>query len=357
MSDQQEKTEQASSQKLDDARDKGQVARSQELLTFLMVLTFLVVFSASAYRLSSVLIEQTHWWLSNAGSLGRSWGYLAEQGGYSMRQLGAALLPLLAALVLMAILANLLFSGPVFSLTPLTPDFKRLNPFTGIKRMFSRKILVELIKVLVKGMMFALVLYSVFQSLAPHLLDSATLSPLSLPLSAKHMLMRLGYTVLLVMLVAAAFDMWYSRREFGRQMRMSRREVKDEYRRREGDPEIRSKRKGIQQELLKKSASLSRVPEADIIITNPTHYAVALQYRPATMRAPVVLAMGRGLMALRIMDTARQHGVPVLRRPPLARTLHALCTIESPIPEITQTDVARVYRWILAMPGNKVLSS
>lgn len=357
MSDTQDKSEQTSPYKLEEARKKGQVARSPELLSFFMVLTFLVVFAASAWQMARVIAEHAHWWLGNASQLGRSWGYLMEQGGHSVSQVASTLLPLFAALVIMAIMANLLMNGPVFSTTPLKPDFKRLNPIAGLKRMFSRKMFVEMIKVLVKGMLFALVLYYLFQSLAPKLLDSATESPLSLPELGKQLLMQLGYSLLAVMAVAAAFDIWYSRQEFARQMRMSRREVKDEYKRREGDPEVRAKRKGAQQALLQKSAALSKVGDADVIITNPTHYAVALQYRPATMRAPVVLAMGRGQLAQRIMSLAREKGVPVLRRPPLARLLHALADINGPIPEITETDVARVYRWILAMPGNRVMTS
>lgn len=357
MSDTQDKSEQASAFKLDEARKKGQVARSPELLSFLMIFTFLVAFAASAWQMARVTAQHAHWWLSNADQLGRSWGYLMEQGGHSVSQLASTLLLLFAALVIMAILANLLVNGPVFSAVPLKPDFKRLNPVAGLKRMFSRKMLVEMIKVLVKGLLFALVLYYLFQSLMPKLLDSATVSPLSLPESGKQLLMQVGYSLLAVMAVAAAFDIWYSRQDFARQMRMSRREVKDEYKRREGDPEVRAKRKGAQQELLRKTAALSRVGEADVVITNPTHYAVALQYRPATMRAPVVLAMGRGLLAKRIMTLARQKGVPVLRRPPLARLLHALSDINEPIPEVTQMDVACVYRWILAVPGNKVLTS
>ncbi|MEK6788399.1 MAG: EscU/YscU/HrcU family type III secretion system export apparatus switch protein [Pseudomonadota bacterium] len=357
MSDTQDKSEQASPYKLEEARKKGQVARSPELLSFLMIFTFLVVFAASAWQVARVTAEHAHWWLGNADQLGRSWGYLMEQGGHSLSHIASTLLPLFAALVIMATLANLLVNGPVFSAVPLRPDFKRLNPIAGLKRMFSRKMFVEIIKVLVKGFLFALILYYLFQSLMPKLLDSATISPLSLPESGKQLLMQLGYSLLAVMAVAAAFDLWYSRQEFARQMRMSRREVKDEYKRREGDPEVRAKRKGAQQELLKKAAALSKVGDADVIIINPTHYAVALQYRPATMRAPVVLAMGRGWLAQRIIMLARQRGVLVLRRPPLARLLHALADINSPIPEVTQTDVAHVYRWILAMPGNKVLTS
>lgn len=355
--DQQDKSEQATPFKLDEARRKGQVARSPELLSFMMVLTFLVVFSASVYQLASVLRLHAHWWLSQADQIARSWGLLFGQGGVSLGLLSYALMPLVAGLVIMAVLANLVFNGPVFSFAPIKPDFKRLNPVAGLKRMFSRKMFVELIKVLVKGLLFALVLYAMARVLAPQLLAMATVSPLSLPEAAKAMFVRLGYAVLLVMAAAALFDMWYSRKEFGRQMRMSRRELKDEYKRREGDPEVRAKRKRSQQELLQKAAAVAKVGEADVVVTNPTHYAVALQYRPATMRAPVVLAMGRGLLAARIMQEARSKGVPVLRRPPLARMLHALAVLDAPIPEVTQTDVARVYRWILAMPGNRVLAT
>lgn len=357
MSDQQDKTEQATPFKLEEARKKGQVARSPELLTFVMVLAFLVVFSGSVYQLAAVLHLHAHWWLGHADQIASSWGYLVGQGGASLRPLFYALMPLVAALMLMAVLTNLIFNGPVFSLAPIKPDFKRLNPIAGLKRMFSRKMFVELMKVLVKGVLFGLVLYAMAKTLAPRLLELAFISPLSLPEMGKSLLLRLGFAILLVMALAALFDMWYSRKDFGRQMRMSQREVKDEHKRREGDPHVRAKRKQAQQELLRKASTVSKAGDADVVVTNPTHYAVALQYRPATMQAPIVLAMGRGFLAQRIISEARRKGVPVLRRPPLARLLHSMAVLNAPIPEVTQIDVARVYRWILAIPGNKVMTS
>ncbi|MDG9930375.1 MULTISPECIES: EscU/YscU/HrcU family type III secretion system export apparatus switch protein [unclassified Pseudomonas] len=353
--DQQDKSEDATPYKLEEARKKGQVARSQELLSFMMVLAFLMVFSATVYQLASVFAMHSHWWLGNAGHMGRDWGYLAAQGGHSLREIAYALLPLIGALVLVAVVTNLIFNGPVFSSTPLKPDFKRLNPVTGLKRMFSRRMLVDLLKVVVKGLLFGLVLYYVAQGLVPELLGLASSSPLELPQAVKQLMMKVGFAVLLVMAAAALFDMWYSRKEYARQMRMSRRELKDEYKRREGDPEMRSKRKSVQQELLSKAAALGKVKDADVIIVNPTHYAVALQYRPSLMRAPVVLAKGRGLLARRICLLARRHSVPILRRPPLARALYAVGRIDAAIPDAMQNDVASVYRWIISIPGNKVV--
>lgn len=354
--DQQDKSEEATPYKLEEARKKGQVARSQELLTLMMVLTFLLVFSATAYQLASVVASHAHWWLGNAGQLGTDWGFLMAQGGHTLREITYALLPLVGALVLVAVLTNLIFSGPVFSTALLKPDLKKLNPITGLKRVFSRRMLVDLLKVLVKGALFGVVLYYAAQGLAPELLSLASVSPLSVPQAAKQLMMKIGFAILLVMAAAALFDIWYSRKEFARQMRMSRRELKDEYKRREGDPEIRAKRKSVQQELLSKAAALGKVKDADVIIVNPTHYAVALQYRPNLMRAPVVLAMGRGLLAKLICQLARRHAVPILRRPPLARALYALARLDSAIPDATQNDVASVYRWIIAIPGNKVVN-
>lgn len=356
MSDQQDKSEEASPFKLEEARKKGQVPRSQELLSLGMLLAFLVVFSASIEPLARIVATHAHWWLSNAAELGAQWGFMGRQGGFSLREIGYALAPIMAALVLMAIVANLMFNGPVFSLFPIKPDFKRLHPIAGLKRMFSRKMFVELLKVLVKGALFMLVLSVFFKDQLAVLVGVATLSPMALPAAAEQLLMRLGYTLLAVMAAAALFDMWHSRRDFARQMRMSKREVKDEYRHREGDPEIRSRRKSIQQELLKKTAAQGNVRDADVVIVNPTHYAVALQYRPETMRAPVVLAMGRGLHALRLRQLARKHRVPILRSPALARTLYSLARVDRAIPDSTQDDVARVYRWVIALPGNKVIS-
>lgn len=352
--DQQDKSEEASPYKLEEARKKGQVPRSQELLSFMMVLTFLIVFSAIAYQVVRVFANHTHWWLGNVGRM--SWNHMLAQGGHSLQALIYSLLPLAAALVMMAVLTNLVFNGPVFSMFPLKPDFKRLNPVQGLKRVFSRRMMVEFVKVLVKGLLFGLVLYYAAKGLAPELLALGSSSPLSLPQATKSLMMQVGFSILMVMAVAALFDIWYSRKEFGRQMRMSKREVKDEYKRREGDPEVRAKRKSIQNELLSKAAAQSKVKDADVIIVNPTHYAIALQYRPSRMLAPVVLAMGRGLLAKRICQLARRHGVPVLRRPPLARALYAIGRLDAPIPDAMQDDVAHVYRWIISVPGNKVVT-
>jgi len=137
-----------------------------------------------------------------------------------------------------------------------------------------------------------------------------------------------------------------TRRQYMRKMRTSRRELKDEVKRRDGDPEVKSKQKRLLREILKKARSVPKAAEADIILTNPTHVAVALQYRPATMRAPVILTKGSGYMSRRIRDVAGRHGVPILRSPALARALYRECEIDAPVPEKLYVRLAPVYRWL-----------
>lgn len=357
MSDQQDKSEQASPFKQQEARRKGQVPRSQDFLTCAMLIAFFASFSAGIHRLAATIAAHGHWWLGHAAQLRSQWGALADEASFSVHEICSALLPLLAALVVTAVVANLLFSGPVFSLAPIKPDFKRLHPVAGLKKIFSKKMLVEFFKVLIKGGLFAITLYVVGRGQVQAILNMVNVAPSAVGDAAEHLFMRLGLSLVAVMLVVALFDMWFARRDYAQQLRMSKREVKDEYRRREGDPEIRSRRRGIQQQLLKKAQALGKVREADVVVVNPVHYSVALQYRPSLMRAPIVIAAGRGVQAWRINQVARRHGVPILRRPPLARALHALARTGAAVPPSTQDDVAKVYRWVIALPGNKVLGS
>lgn len=356
MNDQQDKTEQATPHKLEEARKRGQVPHSQELVSVAMTAAFLASFSAIVYQLGIEVISHSHWWLANADRLATGWNYLAVQAIHSIQQISFALMPLIAALIVATVLSNLIFKGVVFSLIPLKPDFKKINPIQGIKKLFSRRLLVETLKTILKGVLFAAVLYYFFKSHYLQLLAIGSLSPTDIPHESIQLMLKLGLSLFFIMLLFVLFDIWYSRYEFARQMKMSHREIKEEYRRREGDPTIRSKQKQIQRELLKKIAALGNVKDADVIITNPTHVAIALQYRPKTMMAPVVLAMGKGMLAKQICQLARKHQVPIIRRPVVARSLLAQCSINAPIPNSTQADVAHIYRWIITLPANKVIS-
>jgi flagellar biosynthesis protein FlhB len=163
-------------------------------------------------------------------------------------------------------------------------------------------------------------------------------------------------TFLAVFIVFAILDLWYSKRDFAKQMRMSTRDIKDEYKRREGDPEIKHKRKKGMQQLMRNVMGLSQMKNADVIITNPTHVAVALQYRPNSMALPTVLVKGKGFLAKIIMRRASMMSIPIMRVPVLARTLYKECEVNNPIPLDQQINVAKIYRELIKMPGSKVFS-
>jgi flagellar biosynthetic protein FlhB len=177
--------------------------------------------------------------------------------------------------------------------------------------------------------------------------------------TARHwsdLTLLLAGTFLAVFALFAIFDLWFSKRDFARQMRMSRRDLKDEYKRREGDPEIKAKRRRAQVEFLKRLGALGRVKDSDVIVTNPTHVAVALRYRHGQMPLPVTVAMGRGFIARAVLAIARRHRIPIVRKPALARALLKYGSPGAPIPYDRQLEVATVYRWVITLPGCKVLT-
>ena len=342
----QDKTEQPTSYRLDEARKKGEVSKSADVTGTAVLSTFAVTFLVTGAWVMLALAQATRDTLMLAGakpSLGPDLVAWLRETYFPVWQ---ALTPLALALIVVAIIANVLQTGPVFSSHPITPDFKRLNPAQTVKRLFSMRTLWELGKMVLKMLLLAALGYFVFGQMRALVESVAATEPQRLPQLALKAFGKVSLYVLLILVVMAVLDFLMSRREYMRKMRTSRRELKDEVKRRDGDPEIKSKQKRLLRELLKKARSVPKAAEADIILTNPTHVAVALQYRPATMRAPVILTKGSGYMARRIRDIAGRRGVPILRSPALARALYRECEIDAPVPEALYTKLAPVYRWL-----------
>jgi flagellar biosynthetic protein FlhB len=355
VSDQQDKTEQATPHKLEEARKKGMIPHSPDLLSFASVVVFLIVITATAGNLVRVIATVSQRWWGEAGHVFGNGGYALQALQSSLVEIAYALTPLVAALIIATIVLSVLFNGFVLSLEPMKPDFKRLHPVNGLKRIFSRRTLNELAKLFVKGLLFAGIAVYLSSHVLARLMEAANKSLVAIGGEVLGLMLRVGFAFAAVMALSAVWDLWFSRREFAKQMRMSRRELKDEHRKKEGDPDIKAKRKGVQKELLQKVGALARVKDADVIVTNPTHVAVALQYRPAEMMVPIVLASGKGLLAAQIRRSARKHMIPVLRRPALARHLYRSCGVRHPVPLDAHQDVAAIYRWIISIPGNKVV--
>jgi flagellar biosynthetic protein FlhB len=333
-----DKTEQATPFKREESRNRGEVQRSADMNTFVVVAAVVAMLMGWGATLWARLLDAGRQLFSGAAAPD-SVAVLVAVG----REFLAAVIPVGLAAIGLVVLGGLLQTGPVFSFVPLEPRFERINPVSGFRRIFSKRFFFELIKSLVKLGLLGSIVYFFVCSAWPSLAVVGQQSPDGelgyLAVHGATLLTRLAAALLLVGLIDWAFVRW----QYGRQLMMSRRDVKEEIKRREGDPQIRARIRELQRENLKQSRSLGRMPDADVLITNPDHLGVALRYVRAEMSAPYVIAKGSGLWLDRMKELARRHAVPIRRQPPLARQLFSHGALERPIPANTYLDVARLY--------------
>jgi flagellar biosynthesis protein FlhB len=339
----QNRTEQATPYKLSDAKKRGQVAKSLDFNTVVMILGLLAVTVMAGGPSWLALRTLCHDLLANSASLQIDAATLPS----ILSEIGSRILdvltPFLLAGVIAAIVANLIQTGPILSGDPIKPKFERINPVEGLKRVFSTRMLFEALKSVIKLMFFGSIVYVFFTASLPGMLAVGEYSSEGqaawLAGSALALLFRLGLGLVLVGLLDFAYVRW----KYSRQMMMSRREMKEEVKRREGDPQIRAKIRQLQRENLKQARSLGKMPDADVLITNPNHFAVALRYDRNSMNAPMVLAKGSDNWAQEMKSIARQHGIPIFERKRLARMLFRSGIVDQQVPHEAFVDVARIY--------------
>ncbi len=341
-----DRTEPATPFKLEEAKHRGQVSKSLDFISLVMLSTFLAALYAWADDLARFGLRLSVGALESGAELAFTPPVAAAWLGKISLATLALVAPFLAAAVLAAVVANLVQTGAVFSAFPLKPDFQRLNPALGFKRLFSLKVLVETGKTILKLVLFAGVAYLALSAVLPKLLAAMDMEPkVYFGVLINHVA-SLIFKLLLVFILIVLMDLAYSRWDYARQMMMSRRELKDEIKRREGDPHVRARIRELQREAAKRAKSLKRLPEADVLITNPQHFAVALAYDRKRMRAPTVIAKGAGDLALELRSRAARAGIPTVEDKPLARRLFIEADIDRPISEDLFEPVARVYAGI-----------
>lgn len=340
-----EKTEAATPQRLEKAREEGQVARSRELNTFLLLAAGvggLWFGGASLYRR---LIEVLHSGLAFDSRLGRDTDVMLATAGDSALRAVAALAPLFILLVVVAIFSSVLLGGFLLSAKALEPKFERLDPLKGIARMFSAQTLVELFKTVAKTVVIGGVATMViwhYQEQMVALMHAAPREALitGLQLVAVCCGLIVG-ALLFIVLIDAPWQIWSHHKK----MRMSRQDVKQEHKESEGDPHVKGRIRQ-QQRSMARRRMMSEVPRADVVVTNPTHYAVALAYKEGQGGAPQVLAKGAGLVAARIRDLAARCEIPTLSAAPLARALYHHVELGQEIPPELYAAVAEVLAWV-----------
>ena len=340
-----EKTEQPSLQRLDKAREEGQVARSRELTTFVLLLAG----GAGLWLMGSAIMQKLIKVLRDGLTLDRRLTHDAENLLPHLHALSLdallALLPFMLLLLLAAVLTPMLLSGWLFTLQPLQPKLSKLNPITGIGRMFSLNSLVELFKAIAK----AIVVGGLGAWVIWHNMDGVMAlmtQPLAVAIPELGRLMWYCFIAIMGgMLLIVAVDVPFQLYEHNKKMMMTKQEVRQEAKETEGNPEVKGRIRRMQREMAQRRM-MSEIPTADVVVTNPTHYSVALRYSESGMRAPIVVAKGMHLTAARIREIAAEHNVPILEAPPLARALYKHTELGDAIPEALYTAVAEVLAYV-----------
>jgi len=340
-----EKTEQPSQQRLDKAREEGQVARSRELTTFVMLLAG----GAGLWFMGSAITQKLLKVLRDGLTLDKRMTYDPDFLLPHLHTLSndalLALLPFLLLLLLAAIIAPMLLNGWLFTLQPLQPKFSKLNPIAGIGRMFSTHSLVELLKAIAK----ALVVGGVGAWAIWHNKDAVMLlmtQPLAAAIPQLGSLMWGCFIAIMGgMMLIAAVDVPFQLYEHNKKLMMTKEEVRQEAKESEGNPEVKGRIRRLQREMAQRRM-MGEIPTADVVVTNPTHYSVALRYSETGMRAPIVVAKGMHLTAARIREIATENNIPILEAPPLARALFKHTELGDAIPEALYTAVAEVLAYV-----------
>ncbi|TAM46762.1 MAG: flagellar biosynthesis protein FlhB [Gammaproteobacteria bacterium] len=344
----QERTERATPKRERDAREQGQVPQARELSTTLVLLAGAGGLLAVGDGLYVGLAETMRAGLSlDRTTLLHESAMLEVFGSASLKAL-ALLAPFFLLMAVAAATGPLALHGLTFSGKAISFQWERLDPIGGVGRMFSRRSLAELVKALIKFGLVAVVAAGLLWVTLPRVLDTG-IEPLAPGLAhAAHLLGWSFLALCAVTILIAVVDVPYQLWEHGQKLRMTRQEVRDELKENEGRPEVRARIRKVQQEMAR-ARMMTEVPKADVIVTNPTHYAVALKYDPERMRAPIVVAKGADLVAAQIQRLAREFRVPRLETPPLARALYFSTKLNQEIPAGLYHAVAKVLAYVFQL--------
>jgi flagellar biosynthetic protein FlhB len=334
--------------KLEKARERGQVAKSADVISAIVFTAAMVFLTSQGWATWREQFRFDQALLASAGRIELDMAVVAPLLAQVLQFTLLQAVPFFATLLVAAIFSNLIQTGPVLSLHPLKPDWNRLNPIAGFKRMFSLRMLFLALRALLKLAFLTAVAYAAIKALLPQFYRLAGLSPVGVVRTMLDDFSSLGLQLSAMLAFIALLDLLYSRREFAKTMRMSHRDMKDESKNREGDPRIRARLRELRRETLKRSLALRNTGSADVLITNPTHVAVALRYVHGEMTSPEMVAKGKGLMAAAMRQIAARHRIPVVQNPPLARALFAEMTIDQQVPTAHYAAVARIVVWVFA---------
>ncbi len=353
MSDEEDdssKTEDPTPKKLEEARKKGQVAISREVNNWIMLFAGTLVILAMGPGMMEELLRILRTYIASASDLPPTPGGMQFVIIEALREtLRIIALPLIF-LVLAAFVGPFIQVGPLFAGEIIKMDISKISPAKGMARLFSMKSIAEFVKGILK---LTIVTVVGFIILKPYFGSIEHMVGLPIPAALNEMwglVTRLMIGILIVLFIIAGLDLLYQRWEHNKKMRMTKQELKDEYRQSEGDPHVKAKLRQLRQQKAQ-ARMMQAVPGADVVITNPTHYSVALKYDPDKNDAPIVVAKGVNEVAMRIREVARENDIIIMPNPPLARVLFDTVEIDDAVPAEHYKAVAEIISYVFRLKG------
>ncbi|MDR3438513.1 flagellar biosynthesis protein FlhB [Telmatospirillum sp.] len=345
------KSEQPTGHRLSKAREEGDISQSQEVKTAAM----LVAITVFVWLIAPMSMERLRIYLARFLEQPETMrvGTTSELTGLAsdlLSHVGLAIAMPFAFLLIVGFTSSIAQTGWMIVFSKIMPDLKKISPLAGFGRMFSLQSVVELVKSIAKMVVVGAICYI---ALKPRINDLDLLPSMETEAILRylhHVLIRLMLAIALVTIVIAAADWFYQRFAFMKKLRMSKQEVKEENKQTEGDPLIKSRLRSLRMQRAR-GRMMAAVPKADVVVTNPTHYACALKYDADTMNAPVLVAKGQNLVAFRIREVAEEHDVPIVENPPLARALYATVDIDREIQPDQYKAVAEVISYVMRLKG------
>jgi flagellar biosynthesis protein FliR/FlhB len=346
-----DKTEDATQKKKSDAKKKGQVAKSKEVSLALTLLASIIILSMFGSYFMEGLKNIFNYTFSLNMTGDFSYNSIINLTIVILLRMALLILPIAVPIMIIGILSNFIQSGIIFTSDPIKPDLSKINPLNGFKRIFSRRSLIDMIR---DTLITFILLYIGYKYLIGEYREIAALSFLTIeaiPKALGNIVLGIFIKISMFMLAIALIDFIYQRFEFNKDLRMTKQEIKEEFKQEEGDPEIKGKRRQKQREMASRRM-MSRIPEASVIITNPTHFACALLYEDEQSGAPVLVAKGMDFLALKIKEIARENKIPIIENRSLARMIYDKVELEEEIPVELYQAVAEILAFVLKLGKN-----
>lgn len=351
--DESQKTEEPTHKKLEDARKKGQLPASREVNSFFVMMGMAAMLLIVMPHISPALVQNMTPFLEAADDIPMGEGAYIRITKELLGNIAVLIVPMFIIAMVAALAGGGLQSKFNVSTDPITPKFERISPMKGLKKLFSMRSVIEFIKGILK---ITIVGWVAWNAVEPNMQGLRVLTMKSVPDAMEFTITlatRMIMGVLSILFLVAIGDYLYQRYEYIKNLRMTKQEIKEEYKQQEGDPHIKQKVRQLRMERARKRM-MAAVPSSDVVITNPTHYAIALKYDEGSMSAPTIVAKGTDKVALRIREIAEQNKIPVMRNPPLARALYDNGELDQEIPLQHYQAVAKIIGYVYKLRGKNV---